>query len=151
MFGKVMSIPDKAMPSYARLVTRWKVEKIEDFEMKVRKDEMHPRDAKMALAEEITAAFFDEEKADKARQHFISLFQKRDTPEDMPEFSPKGDPVLLEVLVDSGLVKSKSQARRLIQQNGVKIDGETASDPYDVLSPPVTVQVGKRRFVKVVN
>jgi tyrosyl-tRNA synthetase len=69
----------------------------------------------------------------------------------MPEFSPKGDPVLLEVLVDSGLVKSKSQARRLIQQNGVKIDGETASDPYDVLSPPVTVQVGKRRFVKVVN
>jgi tyrosyl-tRNA synthetase len=53
--------------------------------------------------------------------------------------------------VDSGLVKSKSQARRLIQQNGVKIDGETASDPYAVLSPPVTVQVGKRRFVKIVD
>jgi len=150
MFGKVMSVPDKAMPSYARLVTRWTVERIEDFEEKVEKGEMHPKDAKMALAKEITAAFFDEDKAEKAEQHFISLFQKGDTPEDIPEFSPEGEPILMDILVDSGLVKSKSQARRLIQQNGVKIDGETASDPYAVLSPPVTVQVGKRRFVRVV-
>jgi len=150
-FGKVMSIPDKAMPSYARLVTRWTVEKIEDFEEKVRKGEMHPKDAKMALAKEITAAFFDEEQADKAQTHFVNLFQKGDIPEDIPEFAPTGEPVLLDVLIDSGLVKSKSQARRLIQQNGVKIDGETASDPYAVLSPPVTLQVGKRRFVKVVD
>jgi len=150
MFGKVMSVPDKAMPSYARLVTRWTVEKIEDFEKKVEKGEMHPKDAKMALAKEITAAFFDEEKAEKAQQHFISLFQKGETPEDIPEFSPEGEPILLDILVDSGLVKNKTQARRLIQQNGVKIDGETASDPYTLLSPPVTVQVGKRRFVRII-
>ncbi len=150
MFGKVMSVPDKAMPSYARLVTRWTVEKIEAFEAKVEKGELHPKDAKMALAKEITSAFFDEEKAEKAEQHFISLFQKGDTPEDIPEYSPSGEPVLLEILVDSGLVKSKSEARRLIQQNGVKIDGKVASDPYAVLSPPVTLQVGKRRFIRVV-
>lgn len=150
-FGKVMSIPDKAMPSYARLVTRWTVEKIEGFEEKVRKGKMHPKDAKMALAKEITAAFFDEEQAEKAQTHFVNLFQKGDIPEDIPEYAPLGEPVLLDVLIDSGLVKSKSQARRLIQQNGVKIDGETASDPYAVLSPPVTLQVGKRRFVKVVD
>ncbi len=151
MFGKVMSIPDKAMPSYARLVTRWKVDKIEAFEKKVQEGELHPKDAKMALAKEITGAFFDEEQAEKANLHFINLFQKGDTPEDIPEFTPEGEPVLLQVLVDSGLVKSKSQARRLIQQNGVKIDGETASDPYAVLSLPVTIQVGKRRFVKVIH
>ena len=151
MFGKVMSVPDKAMSSYARLVTRWTVEKIEGFEKDIEQGKLHPKDAKMALAEEITAAFFDEEKAEKAKEHFISLFQKHDTPEDIIEFKPKGEPVLLEILVDSGLVRSKSQARRLIQQNGVKIEGETASDPYEVLSPPVIVQVGKRRFVKVVD
>ena len=151
MFGKVMSVPDKAMSSYARLVTRWTVEKIDHFEKDIEEGKLHPKDAKMALAKEITAAFFDEEKAKKAKEHFINLFQKHDTPEDIVEFKPEGEPVLLEILVDSGLVRSKSQARRLIQQNGVKIEGETASDPYEVLSPPVIVQVGKRRFVKVVD
>lgn len=151
MFGKVMSVPDKAMFSYARLVTRWPMDKIETFETELNEGKIHPKDAKMALAKEITAAFFNEQEAIKAEQHFINLFQKGDTPEEIPEFLPKGEPVLLEVLVDSGLVKSKSQARRLIQQNGVKIDGEPVSDPYMVLSTPVIVQVGKRRFVKVVG
>jgi len=151
MFGKVMSIPDKAMGSYARLVTRWTVDKIEGFEKAVEKGEIHPKDAKMALAEEITAAFFDGDKAKLAKDHFVNLFQKGETPEDIPEFTPQGEAVLLEVLVDSGLVKSKSQARRLMQQNGVKIEGEPVSDPYQVLEPPVIVQVGKRRFVKIVK
>ena len=149
MFGKVMSIPDKAMSSYARLVTRWPVDKIDKFEAMVEKGELHPRDAKMELAEEITAAFFNEEKAQKAHQHFITLFQKKDTPEDMEIFKPQGEPILLDVLVDSGLVKSKSQVRRLVDQNGIKIDGETVSDPYLVLEPPVVIQVGKRRFLRV--
>ena len=149
MFGKVMSIPDKAMPSYARLVTRWTVEKINQFEAAIENGELHPRDAKMQLAEEITAAFFDQKKALKAHEHFITLFQKKETPEEMETFKPQGEPVLLDVLVDSGLVKSKSQVRRLIQQNGVKINDETVSDPYLVLKPPVIVQVGKRRFLKV--
>ena len=149
MFGKVMSIPDKAMSSYARLVTRWTVDKIDKFEAMVEKGELHPRDAKMELAEEITAAFFNEEKAQKAHQHFITLFQKKDTPEDMEIFKPEGEPILLDVLVDSGLVKSKSQVRRLVDQNGIKIDGETVSDPYLVLEPPVVIQVGKRRFLRV--
>jgi tyrosyl-tRNA synthetase len=150
MFGKVMSIPDKAMASYARLVTRWPVDKIEGFEEAVGEGVIHPKDAKMALAEEITAAFFDAEKAKIAKEHFINLFQKGETPDEIPEFKPEGEPVLLDVLVDSGLVKSKSQARRLIQQNGVKIDGEPVSDPYQILEPSVIVQVGKRRFIKII-
>jgi tyrosyl-tRNA synthetase len=151
MFGKVMSVPDKAMPSYARLVTRWTVDKVIAFLSAVENDEIHPRDAKMELAKEITAAFFDEEQAENAKQHFIGLFQKGDMPEDIPEFKPLGEPVLLDVLVDSGLVDSKSQARRLIQQSGVKIDGEPAEDPYLVLSTRAIVQVGKRHFIRIVN
>lgn len=150
MFGKVMSIPDKAMGSYARLVTRWTVEQIEAFEQAMRDGDLHPRDAKMELAREIVSAFFSDSEAEAAKQNFITLFQKNDLPDDMPEFDPEGEAVLLDVLVDSGLVKSKSQARRLVQQNGVKVNGETASDPYLQLEPPVVVQVGKRRFVKVV-
>ena len=149
MFGKVMSIPDKAMASYGRLVTRWTVEKINKFEEAIDKGELHPRDAKMQLAEEITAAFFDETKAKKAHEHFVTLFQKKDTPEDMETYKPQGEPVLLDVLVDCGLVRSKSQVRRLVDQKGVKIDGKPVSDPYMVLQPPVIVQVGKRRFLKV--
>ncbi len=149
MYGKVMSIPDKAMESYARLVTRWSVDKINQFEEAMEKGELHPRDAKKQLAEEITSAFFDPEAAKKAQDHFITLFQKKDTPEDMDSFTPQGEAVLLEVLVDSGLVKSKSQVRRLVQQNGVKVEGEVVTDPYLVLTPPVIIQVGKRRFIRV--
>ena len=151
MFGKIMSVPDKAMPSYAKLVTRWTVEKIGDFESKTKKGEMHPRDAKMELAQEITSAFFSEEDAKKAKQEFINLFQKGNIPQDIPEYVHDDEPVLLEVLIQSGLVESKSQARRLLQQNGVKVDGEVVSDPYLVLVPPVIVQVGKRHFIRLID
>ena len=151
MFGKVMSIPDKAMPSYARLVTRWTVEKINQFEAAMEEGELHPRDAKLELAKEITAAFFDADKAEKAQDHFITLFQKKDTPDNIETYKPQGEPVLLEVLVNSGLVRSKSQVRRLVQQNGIKIDGEPVTDPYMVLELPVVLQVGKRRFLSVIN
>lgn len=151
MFGKVMSIPDTAMPSYSRLVTRWSVEKIEHFEHGIDLGEIHPRDAKMELAEEITAAFFDEEKAQHARQEFINMFQKGGLPEYIPDFKPRGEPLLLEILVDSGLATSKSQARRLIEQNGVKIDGKAVGDPYVQVNPDAIIQVGKRHFIRIKN
>lgn len=151
MFGKVMSVPDKAMPSYAKLVTRWTVEKVNVFERKIEQGQIHPRDAKMELAEEITSAFFSAEDAKSAKQDFISLFQKGNIPEDILEYVHEGEPVLLEVLIESGLVESKSQARRLLQQNGIKVDGEVVTDPYQVLAPPVIVQVGKRHFIRLID
>ena len=151
MFGKVMSIPDKAMDSYARLVTRWTVEEIDAFEDAIERGDIHPRDAKMKLAKEITSAFFDDAKAEAAQENFITLFQKGDMPDEIPEFKVAGEPVLLEVLVDSGLVNSKSEGRRMVQQNGVKIDGETANDPFMVLTLPAVVQVGKRKFINAMK
>lgn len=151
MFGKVMSVPDTAMPSYSRLVTRWSVDKIERFERDIDSGEIHPRDAKMELAEEITAAFFDEKKAQHARQEFINMFQKGELPDYIPDFKPHGEPLLLEILVDSGLATSKSQARRLIEQNGVKIDGKAVGDPYLQVNPDAIIQVGKRHFIRIIN
>ncbi len=147
MFGKVMSIPDKAMDSYARLVTRWTVEEIDAFEDEIERGDIHPRDAKMSLAREITSAFFGDVKAEAAQENFITLFQKGDMPDEIPDYQVKGEPILLEVLVDSGLVQSKSEGRRMVQQNGVKVDGETATDPFMVLTLPAVVQVGKRKFI----
>jgi tyrosyl-tRNA synthetase len=106
--------------------------------------------SRLELAKEITSAFFGDEAADHAKSEFINMFQKGDMPDEIPEFHPEGEPVLLDILVDSGLVKSKSQARRLIDQNGVKLDGEAAKDPYGLVSKGTIVQVGKRRFVKVI-
>lgn len=150
MFGKVMSIPDTAMNVYARLVTRWSTEEIQAFESSLSRGDIHPRDAKMTLAGEITAAFYSENEAEAARQNFITLFQKGDLPEEIASFRPEGEPVLLDILVDSGLVSSKSQARRLIEQHGIKVDGEVASDPYQLLDSDMIVQVGKRHFIKIV-
>jgi len=151
MFGKVMSIPDKAMPSYARLVTRWTMDTIEDFEKKVDKGEIHPKDAKMMLAQEITGAFFDEEKAEKAKAHFIRLFQKGDMPEDIPEIPISGEKNLMDILTESSMVESSSQVRRLVKQNGVRIDGEVVSDPFMNVDVGSVIQVGKRRFLKLVE
>ena len=151
MFGKVMSIPDKAMSSYARLVTRWSMEKIYAFEKAIESGEMHPRDAKMDLAEEITSAFFDAEQASSARKHFITLFQKGDMPEVMPEFPAAGEIALIDALTASGTVQSGSQVRRLVTQNGVKVDGEKVTDPFLPLAPGNVIQVGKRRFLKIVE
>jgi len=151
MFGKVMSIPDKAMSSYARLVTRWGMDEINEFEKGIASGRVHPKDAKMVLAKEITAAFFDGDKAEQAKQQFINIFQKGDIPDEIPEYHHEGELVLVDILVGSGMVSSKSQARRLVEQNGVKVDGGTITDPYLVLDPPVIVQVGKRRFIKLVS
>jgi tyrosyl-tRNA synthetase len=108
MFGKIMSIPDIAMSSYARLVTRWGMDKINAFEKGIASGDVHPKDAKMALAQEITAAFFDEENAKQAKQQFIAVFQKGDTPDEIPEYRHEGDQILLDILVGSGMVTSKS-------------------------------------------
>jgi len=151
MFGKVMSIPDKAMPSYARLVTRWTMDTIEDFEKRVDQGKIHPKDAKMMLAQEITGAFFDEEKAEKAKAHFIRLFQKGDMPEEIPEIPISGEKNLMDILTESGTVESSSQVRRLVKQNGVKIDGERVADPFMTVNVGSVIRVGKRRFLKLVE
>ncbi|MGI6739988.1 MAG: tyrosine--tRNA ligase [Brevefilum sp.] len=151
MFGKVMSIPDKAMPSYSRLVTRWTVEKIDEFETAISEGRLHPRDAKMELAQEITSAFFNDEQAEKARSYFVNLFQKGDLPEEMPEFRIDGEVTLIDVLTNSGTVSSGSEVRRLLKQNGIKVDEEKVDDPYLILRAGSIVQVGKRRFLKIVS
>lgn len=151
MYGKVMSIPDKAMGAYFRLVTRWTPPEIAAIEEQIASGALHPRDAKMKLAHEIVSIYHSEEAADRAEDHFRRIFQQGEAPEAIETFPYRNGQTVLEVLVQSRLVASKSEGRRLIQQNGVRLDGETLTDPNAPLPHPGVLQAGKRRFVRVVS
>jgi tyrosyl-tRNA synthetase len=149
MYGKVMSVPDKAMGDFFRLVTRWTPPQIEKLEADIAAGRLHPRDAKMKLAYEIVSIYHSGQAAEHAQQEFIRVFQQGNQPDDMPEYSLKAGQSVLDVLVDGDLVKSKSQGRRMIDQNAVRLDGETLSDPTQPFPHPGVLQVGKRRFLRV--
>ncbi len=149
MYGKVMSIPDAAMESYYRLVTRFGVAEIDAFLGAVASGEMHPRDAKMKLAREIVSIFYGEDAVQPAEDAFIKLFQKKDIPDDMPEYSLAEGQSILDVLLATGLVDSKSNARRMVDQKAVRLDGETLDRAGDAFPHPGVLQVGKRKFVRI--
>ncbi|MFZ5910652.1 MAG: tyrosine--tRNA ligase [Chloroflexota bacterium] len=149
MYGKVMSLPDFAMPQYFRLVTRWSPREIEAMEKELAGGALHPRDAKMKLAREIVSIFYSDGEAQAAEEAFVRLFQQRETPEEMPEYQAPAGATVMDVLTGAGLVSSKNEARRLLDQKGIRLDGETL-ERGDVPFPhPGVLQVGKRRFVRV--
>jgi tyrosyl-tRNA synthetase len=150
MYGKVMSIPDAAMPSYSRLVTRWIPPQIEEMERKVKDGSLHPRDAKMKLAWEITSSFYNDELANSAQDNFVNMFQKKDVPEEMPEFSLTPGQTVTDILIASGLAGSRGDARRLVDQNGVRLDGEVLNQANIEFPHPGILQVGKRHFLKII-
>jgi tyrosyl-tRNA synthetase len=150
MYGKVMSIPDSAMPIYFRLTTRWMPTDIEKIEKEMKSGALHPRDAKMKLAWEVSSSFYGDEEANKAQETFIRMFQKHDAPEEMPEFKVAGSQSVLDVLMAADLVASKSEGRRLIDQKGVRLDGEILDNPTVDFPHAGVLQVGKRKFIKIV-
>ena len=149
MYGKLMSIPDLAMGKYLRLATRWSPHEIEAFEKEVASGNIHPRDAKMKIAHEITSIFYGGDDARKAEESFVHTFQHREVPDEMPEYDLKDGQTVLEVILDARMAASKSEARRLFDQKGVRLNGETI-ERGDVIFPhPGVLQVGKRRFLRV--
>jgi len=151
MYGKVMSIPDKAMHDYFRLVSRWSPSEIADIEAGLDAGRYHPRDIKMKLAHEIVEIFYSPEEAQQAERAFVSVFQKGKAPEDIPEYQLDPGESILDVLTSGGMVKSNSEGRRMLKQNAVRLDGETLNDPHSPFPRPGVLQVGKRKFLRVVD
>jgi tyrosyl-tRNA synthetase len=149
MYGKIMSVPDSAMPVFHRLVTRWTPSEICILENAVSNGEVHPRDAKMKLAREVVSSLYSEGSAVEAERSFIRLFQLHDLPEEIPEYQLQGEETIINVLVVSGMVSSKSEVRRLISQKGIRLDGEIVRDGDFVLKRECILQAGKRRFLKL--
>jgi tyrosyl-tRNA synthetase len=150
-YGKVMSIPDEAMLSYYKLVTRFEPPQIAQIEADLKSGRLHPRDAKMRLAREIVSIFHGDEAAAWAEEHFKMVFQQHELPPDMPEYPVKEPISLPDLIVAAGAAPSKREARRLIEQGGVKLDGQEIKSIEAIVAPgPARVlQVGRRRFVKL--
>lgn len=149
MYGKVMSVPDKAMGQYFRLVTRWTPPEIEALEHGMAEGRLHPRDVKMKLAREIVSIYHSEAEAEEAEREFIRIFQQGDLPEAMDEYHAQPGQTLLEILTASGMVNSKSEGRRLIEQRGVRLDGQTLNDANAPFPRSGVLQVGKRKYLRV--
>jgi tyrosyl-tRNA synthetase len=139
---------------YFRLATRYTPDQIARIERGLKDGTLHPRDAKMELAREIVTIFHDEAAAQRAEEHFKTVFQQREVPADMDTFTVTGSPTITDVIAASKLAPSKSEAKRLIAGGGVSLDGRKVSDPFEVVMPAdggTVLQVGKRRFVRLIK
>ncbi len=150
MYGKIMSLPDKTMGDYFRLVTRWAADEIEAIEAELADGKLHPRDVKMKLAREIVEIYYGPDEAEEAERNFVRVFQRHQLPDEMPEYPLQDGMSVVDLLVDAGMASSKGEARRLIQQRGVRFDGQVIEDPQAPLPGRGVLQVGKRRFLKIV-
>jgi tyrosyl-tRNA synthetase len=149
MYGKVMSLPDFAMVKYFELLSRLTPAEIGAIAAGLADGTRHPRDTKMALAREVVAIYYGEAQVAGAEAHFQRVFQRGDLPADLPEIEFSGTPLLVDFLSEHKLAASKSEARRLMGQNGVRVNGQTVTDIAAVLDQPeATIQVGKRRFAR---
>lgn len=149
MYGKVMSLPDSAMPVYFKLVTRYTPVQVKAVEDALAQATRHPRDVKMELAREIVSIFHTDQAAADAEEQFKRVFQARQTPDEIPEYALQAGQTVLDVLLATKLVTSKSDGRRMVEQKGVRLDGEVLPDTQAVFPHIGVLQVGKRKFVKV--
>ncbi|MFW5748917.1 MAG: tyrosine--tRNA ligase [Chloroflexota bacterium] len=157
MYGKVMSLPDKAMPIYHKLILGWSAEQVEELERGLNDGSQHPNEVKMALAWEIVRIFHGEDAAKTAQQRWDEVFRsgrKDAVPEDIPEAVLTEEERVVDILRRLDMVSSGGEAKRLIKQDGIKKNGEPVGDIQDMVTPnelPVVLQVGKRKFVRLVT
>lgn len=157
MYGKVMSIPDNLMIRYFELVTDISLNEINQIKINLENDNLHPQDVKKKLAREIVKLYHGQNAALIAEEEFEKVFKKKLYPEEMKELVLKKDNLkegkiwLIKLIALSGLVNSKSEARRLIEQGGVKINGEKVDDPNLDLTVKegMVIKIGKLNFVKL--
>jgi len=143
MYGKIMSLDDSLLPSYWELCTDLPLEKLNELK--------NPRDQKAYLAFEIVKIYHGRQKAEEAAREFERVFQKGLPPSQMSEFVLQGEWSVFELLPKLKLTQSKSEARRLVEQKGVKIGGRLIEDANEriQLKDGLVVQVGRRRFAKI--
>jgi len=155
IYGKTLSIPDNLIYTYFELATD-----VENNELKKIKDDLanpavNPRDTKRTLARKLVAMYHTEEAALEAEKEFDNIFVKKGLPDEVPDFKVEGlkEIELVELMVMTGSAPTKSEARRLLQQGGVTIDGEKIEDLKFVIKfdNPFILKVGKRKFYRIIN
>jgi len=153
MFGKTMSIPDTLIPRYLQYACYASADEVERMTQGLADGSVHPRNAKVDVAKRIVARYHGQDDADAAFAEFERIFVRKDVPDVIEDRTIDGpaDQSLVDVMVATGLVTSKGEARRLIQQGGVKVDGEKVADIAAVLNfaEPRIVRAGKLKFLRI--
>ncbi|MFP4514693.1 MAG: tyrosine--tRNA ligase [Parcubacteria group bacterium] len=152
IYGKVMSWPDEVMSVAFELCTQLDWQEVQDIQKQLKTKDVNFRDMKMKLAREITSSIKGDKEAQRAEEYFVRTIQKKEVPDNIEQISLKKDSLnILDLLVITKLTSSKGEARRLIKQNGLKIDGELVEsvDLELSLEKPRLIQKGKRYFLKV--
>jgi tyrosyl-tRNA synthetase len=151
MYGKVMSVPDKAMGDFYRFLTRFTPAEIDAIEADLKSGKQHPRDVKMKLAFEIVSIYHSEAAAEEAQAAFVRVFQQGEVPEEMSTYRLQDGQTVLDVLADSGIVSSRGEGRRMMKQNAVSLDDDKLADPFAPFPGPGVLRVGRRKFIEIIK
>jgi tyrosyl-tRNA synthetase len=157
MYGKVMSIPDNLLMDYFELLTDISDKDLAEFRQQLAAQSVNPMILKKRLGSEIVKQFHNAEAARQAEAHFEAVFQKRGVPQEAEEYSAKGEQVsegiyrldITAALVEKGLVKSRSEVKRLIAQSAIEVNGKRIDSSVVEIPSGSVIQVGKRRFLKI--
>jgi tyrosyl-tRNA synthetase len=152
MFGKLMSIPDAVMSEYLRLLTDIPTTEIDATLAAAEAGKINPRDVKEKLAAAIVADLHSPPEAEEARAEFERVFRRREIPDEISEIAVPREEQIVPLLITAGMAKTRNEARRLIAQGGVQLDGQRIVEAEQLvrLEEPVVLQVGKRRFVRLI-
>jgi tyrosyl-tRNA synthetase len=151
IYGKTLSIPDKLIYQYFELATDVPTKELLEIKKSLDNPKINPRDTKRTLARTFVRMYHSQEAATGAEEEFDRIFVEKSIPDDIEEFTVTVPMTITTLMADTKLATSKGEARRLVDQGGVSIDGERVSDP-NILLPNKSefiLKVGKRRFLKV--
>jgi tyrosyl-tRNA synthetase len=150
IFGKVMSIPDTMIAKYFELLTDVPIPEIREMEAKMKAGE-NPRNFKVRLGKTLVAQYHSQDESEKVEDEFNRVFRDKGIPDDIEVFTLTGATSLIDILIAAKTVPSKSEARRLFQQNAVSVGSDKVTDEKYLMQPgtEVIVKVGKRKFLKV--
>jgi tyrosyl-tRNA synthetase len=152
IFGKVMSIPDELIPRYMRYAAWYSNDEVVKAESGLKDGTVHPRNAKVECAKKVVALYYNDKTGDEAYEEFERIFKQKDIPDDVPEMELDEQPnTLIDLLNVTKLVPSKKEAKRMVEQGAVSINGEKVDQPFDPvdISEQKLLKVGKRKFLYV--
>ena len=156
MYGKILSIPDELIYTYYELAADITIAELESIKAALEDENVNPRNLKRSLAKKIIAMYHSEEEAEKAEEEFDKIFIKKEIPDELPEYFPedgKKDLNILDLIVNIKFASSKGEARRLVLQGGVSLDGEKITDLQKTVefNREQVLKVGKRKFIRLLN
>jgi len=150
MFGKLMALDDASMFPIARLSTEMPLARLSELETKVKNKTLNPRDAKIEIAEEVVSLYCGKKEAKRARKEFVRVFSKKEAPEEAEKLEIMNKKIgAVDLLIAAG-VKSRSEARRLIEQGAVSVDNAAITDPDQKVASGKVLKIGKHRFFEIV-